>query len=146
MPPPSKAVLTAILLEALAGVLTFAWIVLFTGFITMLSSRVTGLFFLLAPMLGAVAFGLSLAIRFLAVDARGRAIMSVATILFAATAVLLFLPNWNWYNPSYYCTGCMEFFYLPALGAGAAGAGLVVEAVGIWRWHREDRTSGARGL
>ena len=145
MPAPSRSVLTAIVLEVVGGVATLAWTILFIGFITGQSSRTRDLFFFLAPMLGALVFGLSLTIRFLALDANGRVLMSVASVLFAATVVLLFLPSWNWYSPSFYCTGCMEFFYLPVLGVSGAGAGLVVEAVGIWRWWMGERLASHPG-
>ena len=149
MPRPAQGIPLLIVLERLAAIATLAWVLLFLGFISGDGSRIRGLFFLLAPTLGAAALGFSLAIRFLTRNERGRTSMSVASVLFAAALVLLGLSSWEWYQITIgasYCTACIQFFYLPLFGIFAAVGGFVAETVGIWQRRTEQRLPRDRDL
>ncbi len=134
--------MASILLTLVAAAATLSWIVLFLSFIAMAGFRARYLLFVLAPILSAGALGLSVAIRILARRTRGRTSMSVASILLAATFVLLALNSWEWYRIQIgetYCTACVQFFYLPLLGILAAVGGISSEVVGIRLWWTEQR-------
>lgn len=137
-----QSILLSIVLELLAAIATLAWVLLFLGFITGDRLRTRDLLFLLGPILGAGALGLSLALRLSTRSTRGRTSMSVASLLFAAAFVLLGLGSWEWYQISIgasYCTACLQFFYVPLFATFAAVGGLVFETVGIRMQWTEQR-------